>query len=132
MLSLATRGVQDESDKHVVHLESVTGDFTRLTGNHLTVSANSGRYDSKGKLLDLKGSVVITEIERFVANMETAFYDEKKGELSSGSPVRVKMQQGVVEADSFISYDNGARILFRGKVKAHFDNPDSSAAAILM
>jgi LPS export ABC transporter protein LptC len=116
----ASKGYQDSQTKNIVHLENVNGKFRRASGSDMLVESLSGRYKRDIKILHLEGSVVITE-PRFEAKMEKAAIDVSKRTLTSESPVKVKMPDSEVTADSLLAESNGERLLFRGRVKAHFD-----------
>lgn len=122
----ATKSVQDKVNQKLIHLDTVDGTFRRATGTDLAVTSKSGRYDRETKKLQLEGSVVINEPQRFKAQMEKAEFDVTTRTLASkSSPVDVELAQGTIKADSLIADNNGERMLFKGRVKAHF--PPSTA-----
>jgi LPS export ABC transporter protein LptC len=122
----AIKSVQDKANEKLIHLDTVDGTFRRATGTDLAVTSKSGRYDRETKKLMLEGSVVIAEPQRFKAQMEKAEFDVTTRTLASkSSPVDVELEQGTIKADSLVADNNGERMLFKGRVKAHF--PPSSA-----
>jgi lipopolysaccharide assembly outer membrane protein LptD (OstA) len=108
--------------EHLVHMNEVTSVFERPSGAKLDVSSQTGQYDRKTKALELSGDVVFSEGTRFKAVMEKAAIDTNTQMLTSRSPVKVDMQGTMIEADSLTVTENGTRILFKGGVRARFEN----------
>lgn len=125
----AARGWQDENVPSRVHLESPEGRFRRPQGAEYTISAKTGLYDSETRTLDLSGSVVLEQTERFKALMEKANIVVEEKRLSSDSPVTVQFASGTVNANGMQITDDGARILFLNGVKARFDAPQAQGDA---
>ena len=125
----AARGWQDENVPSRVHLEAPEGRFRRPQGAEYTISAKTGLYDSEAKTLDLAGSVVLEQAERFKALMEQANIVVEEKRLVSGSPVTAHFGSGTVNANGMQITDDGARILFLNGVKARFDAPQAQGDA---
>ena len=125
----AARGWQDENVPSRVHLEAPEGRFRRPQGAEYTISAKTGLYDSETKTLDLAGSVVLEQAERFEAQMEKATIVVEEKRLSSDSPVTANFGSGTVNANGMQITDDGARILFLNGVKARFDAPQGKGDA---
>ena len=125
----AARGWQDENVPSRVHLEAPEGRFRRPQGAEYTISAKTGLYDSETKTLDLAGSVVLEQAERFEAQMEKATIVVEEKRLSSDSPVTANFGSGTVNANGMQITDDGARILFLNGVKARFDVPQAQGDA---
>lgn len=114
----SARGEQDKELTDIVHLETVAGDFQRLSGSHLTVTANTARYDTKQKLLDLAGQVRIAEGTRFTALTEKANVRVDDKVLTSDAPVHIDTETGSIDAKGMTVTEDGNRILLTGGVKA--------------
>lgn len=119
----AARGWQDENVPSRVHLEAPEGSFRRPKGDAFTIKAKTGLYDTEAKTLELTGSVVLEQPERFKAMMDKANIVVEEKRLSSGSPVTAHFGSGTVKANGMQITDDGARILFLNGVKARFDAP---------
>ena len=116
----AKSGVQDKTVSSLVHLDGMTADFIRPAGENLNVTSDKAQYDSKSKIMDLKGNVVLDQGQKFKAMMEKATVNTVDQTLQSQSPVVVEAQGGIIHADSLTVTENGNRVLFKGGVKAHF------------
>jgi lipopolysaccharide export system protein LptC len=117
----AKSGVQDKAVSSLVHLDEMTADFIRPAGENLVVTSDKAHYDSKSKVMDLAGNVVLDQGQKFKAMMEKATVNTVDQTLQSQSPVVVEARGGVIHADSLTVTENGNRVLFKGGVKAHFE-----------
>jgi lipopolysaccharide export system protein LptC len=118
----AAKAVRDASDPGAVALEQVSGNVRRDDGAVLNFSARQGRYMIKPKLLTLTGDVHLVSEGRFVASLSQADVDVDNKGLVSNHPVVVQLTDGVIHAGTMAVSDNGDRVLFTGRVKAHFGN----------
>jgi lipopolysaccharide export system protein LptC len=82
------------------------------------VTSDKGVYNRDSKALELSGNVVFVEANRFRAVMEKAQINTRDQTMISQSPVKVDMQGSLIEADTLTVTEGGARILFKGGVKA--------------
>lgn len=118
----ARRGWQDEATPNLVHLEAPEGRFQRASGGAITISADTGRYDTEIKALDLKSNVVLAQGERFTARMAEAQVAVRDKRLVANSKVEATFgDSGTVNANAMQITDDGARILFLNGVKARFN-----------
>jgi lipopolysaccharide export system protein LptC len=116
----ASKGVQDEVNENLVHLETVDSVFARPNGAKLTINSSAAAYETKTKDLELQGSVVFAEGDRFRAHMDKASVNMEDQTLTSRSPVAVDIIGGKITADNLTISSNGERIIFKGGVKARF------------
>jgi LPS export ABC transporter protein LptC len=116
----AEKGFQDAANDKVIHLETVAGEFQRATGSAIKVGAKTAKYDSAAKNLELEGSVVIKDGERYTATMEKAEVAVEDKKMTSDVPVVVTMQNGTIAANGLAITNDGKNILFTNGVKAHF------------
>jgi LPS export ABC transporter protein LptC len=116
----ARKGWQDPDRPELVHMETVIGQLKKLTGELYEVAANTALYNSKDKLVDLAGQVVISQKDRFTARMEKAHVDVNEKKLTSDVAVAVEFTGGTVLANGLQITGDGADILFLNGVKAHF------------
>ncbi len=116
----AERAVQDRSDANKVHLEHVSAELTRSSGQEIAISSLTALYDADRKAIDLSGEVRISAADQFVAEMARALVtiDDKK--FFSEVPVTVTHPQGQIEANGMEITEDGRRILFFNRVKATF------------
>jgi lipopolysaccharide export system protein LptC len=117
----AKHALQDQIVAHHVHLDEVAGSFRKSTGDVYDLAAARGLYDTKAEELDLDGGVKITSKDRFTANMEKAHVTVRDKKLTSRVPVTVDLKNGsTIQAGGVEISDNGSRIVFTDRVKAHF------------
>ncbi len=116
----AVHAWQDTSRPELVHMEKVTANFHKASGEAYDLTANTARYDTKLKELDLAGSVVIAQHDRFTARMEQAHVAVGDKKLTSNVPVAVEFADGTIHANGMQIINDGADILFLNGVKAHF------------
>lgn len=114
----ARRGWQDEAVPTLVHMEEIEGRFQRAGGATFSLTARSGRYDTKLRVLDLAGAVTIVQPDRFTAVMDKAHVVVADKRLTSDVPVDVTMPAGTIRANGLEIGDDGARILFLNGVRA--------------
>jgi lipopolysaccharide export system protein LptC len=117
----AERGFQDPENEQKIHLEIFSGTFRQESGSDLKITGATGIYDRKSKILNLQGNVAINQNGKFDAMMDKAEFNVENKSLTSQSPVTVKTSNGDIAADTLVSDNNGARMVFRGNVKAHFE-----------
>ena len=111
---------QSKTDKNLVLMQTVNGQFQRPSGQGLTVTAPQAQYRVDLKALALEGGVTFVEPGRMTAQMQRAEVDVKTLTLTSNSPVQVDMQGTRISAQSLTVTQNGTRIHFKGGVKARF------------
>lgn len=113
----AASALQDAADANKVHLDGVSGELNRQTGEKLELNATGGLYDSKARLLDLQGGVRMQSEGRFSAEMDRARVDVAAKTIRSEVPVTVTLPSGVIAANGMEITDDGKRILFFNRVK---------------
>lgn len=118
----AKRGWQDKARAELIHLEDVAANFRKSTGKAFNVKSRAARYDSKIKEVDLEGSVVISEVNRFTATMEKAHVAVRDKKLTSDVPVEMTFAGGTIRANGLQITNDGANILFLNGVKARFED----------
>jgi lipopolysaccharide export system protein LptC len=114
----AKTGEQDKDTKSIIYMDGVASVFERSTGAKMDVTSDKGVYNRDSKALELTGNVVFVEGNRMKALMEKAHINTKDQTLVSQSPVKVDMQGTLIEAETLTVTQGGARILFKGGVKA--------------
>ncbi len=124
----ADMATQSDSDKDLVELELPKADITLEDGTWLALTARSGEYRQKSRILDLTGSVSLFHDQGFELRTEAARIDLVKGRAEGAQPVQGQGGAGLIQAEGFRVLDRGARIIFTGK--AHMIvNPEAREAA---
>jgi LPS export ABC transporter protein LptC len=111
---------QSKDDKNLLFMQTVDGTFERPSGQGLKVTAPQAQYRVDTKALALEGGVTFVEPGRMTAKMDRAKVDVNTLTLTSDSQVNVDMNGTTIQAQSLSVTENGARIHFKGGVKARF------------
>jgi lipopolysaccharide export system protein LptC len=114
----ASKGLQDDKAKDVVHLDNIAGQFAGSSGQPLDVASQQGEYNSKSRVLVLDGNVVIRDGKGMTARMDKALFNTETKALESKTPVQVDLANGTIAADTLTADNDGERLLFKGRVKA--------------
>lgn len=116
----AKSGIQDAQNRDLVHMQTVTGELTRLSGEVLSLNSAEALYDTKSKALDLQGQVKLESKGSFVAEMARARVVLDNKAVDTDVPVLVTFDAGTINAQAMKITDDGKRILFFNGVKARF------------
>ena len=120
----ARSAIQDKNNEDLVHLDTVEGMFRKKDGEELELTANGGQYDSKVKILDLAGNIVLMSKGRYKAFMDKARVTLTDRKLVSKVPVKVVFDRGVIRANGVVITDNGKHVLFTGRVRTTIEPAD--------
>jgi lipopolysaccharide export system protein LptC len=111
---------QQTAESHVLELEQPKGDITLSTGNWVSLTADTGKFDQKQRQLDLLGNVMLFHDKGYQMNTEQAHIDLKSGQAQGDKPVHGQGPAGTVDAEGFRVVDFGERIEFTGKTNITF------------
>ena len=101
---------------------------------HITLDANSGLFNSKTQLLDLRKDIFLQSSTGYEARMSQALVDIGKSTVTSEEHVDVKLLNGTLSADRLRITGGGEVVRFEGNVVLNLDNlgaPDEEEAAAL-
>ncbi|MBI2717931.1 MAG: LPS export ABC transporter periplasmic protein LptC [Rhizobiales bacterium] len=116
------RGWQDKDNSKLMYLEEVAATFRRSTGEPVTLTGRSGRYDTEAKGLDIEGDVVLSQEGRFTARMARVHIAVPEKSLTSDVAVAVTFNGGTVDANGMKITNDGNDILFLNGVRSHFES----------
>jgi lipopolysaccharide export system protein LptC len=116
----AASAVQDAAEPNRVHLESVTGELRRRSGDILRLAARTALFDSKTERLALEGDVRLVSAGRFEASMSEADVTLTDKRLRSHSPVSVTFDRGRITAGGLEITEDGNRVVFFNRAKVTF------------
>lgn len=121
----AGKAVQDIKQPQIVNLSDLKSTIAMPDKTNANISAQNGVYDTQKQILDVSGQVMI-ETRQYTVRMKSATVNFNDSSVISKEPVNVSAVGGVISADEFSVFDNGARILFNGRVRSVFKStPDS-------
>lgn len=122
----ASKAVQDIKQPQIVNLSDLRSTIAMPDKTNANIAADSGVYDTQKQILDVSGQVLI-ETRQYTVRLKSATVNFTTNSVVSKEPVNVSAIGGVISADEFSVFDNGARILFNGRVRSLFKStPDSS------
>ncbi len=113
--------LQDKTNSDIAHLTMVSGKLRKKTGDMMRVTAKGGDYDKEKRILNLAGNIKLSSQGQYTAYLEKAQIKLKEKRLFAKVPVKVVFAQGTINANGVDITENGARVLFFGGVKTHFD-----------
>lgn len=115
----ASKAVQDIKQPHIVNLAELRSDITMPDQTSAKIAADQGVYDTQKQILTVEGQVIV-ETRQYTVRMQSATVNFTTNSIASGDPVNVSAIGGVISANEFSVFDNGARILFKGRVRSVF------------
>lgn len=123
----ATSATQDITTPNTVELDALTARMQTGKEGWANLKGARGVYDSKIERLEVDGGVNVLTESGLDAKMKDARIEFKAGTIVTDKPVEVKSPQGDVEADRMEVLDNGRRLVFEGRVRSIFVNPQKRA-----
>jgi lipopolysaccharide export system protein LptC len=121
----ASRAIQDLKTPGMIVLESIDALVPMDEKNMADVTADNGVYNSDTEKLVLRDNVLIKGARGMDIKLEEANIDMKTGTMQSSKPVFVTSQDTDLSADSVTVEDNGARIVFKNRVRMTIRKPIS-------
>ncbi len=115
----ASKAVQDIKQPHIVNLDDLRSDITMPDQTSAKIAADQGVYDTQKQILTVEGQVIV-ETRQYTMRMQSATVNFTTNSIESRDPVNVSAIGGVISANEFSVFDNGARILFKGRVRSVF------------
>lgn len=121
----ASKAIQDIKQPQIVNLSDLRSTIAMPDKTDANIAADSGVYDTQKQILDVKGQVVI-ETRQYTVRLQSATVNFPTNSVVSKEPVNVSAVGGVISADEFSAFDNGARIVFNGHVRSIFKSTSDS------
>lgn len=114
----ASRAVQSLEDSNRIELEVPKADIALPDGTRIAVESETGDYQRDTRILDLRGSVVVTQNRGYEFRTSHAQIDLAKRIATGTAPVEGHGPDGDVTAEGFQILDDGARVIFTGRSRA--------------
>jgi len=111
---------QLSAESPLLDLQSPKGDITLSSGNWVSLTADTGKFEQKLRQLDVNGNVMLFHDKGMQLTTEQAHIDMKTGEAHGEKPVHGQGPEGVVDAEGFRITGYGERIEFTGKANLTF------------
>ena len=118
----AKEAVRDGKDIKQVSL--IAPGFAMQTGRPggpMQLKAANGLYREQDQILTLGGGVKMEDGRGYNLDTATARVDPRAGTVTGNSEIVGYGPLGRIAASSYAVYDRGARVVFKGKVRAHIE-----------
>jgi lipopolysaccharide export system protein LptC len=125
----AAAAAQDLTQPHFMELQQVRASFDLEDKSHVTVTADSGAFDSRAEALTLTQKVRVVSSMGTEVRMRQAQFDLRSGTVTTNDPVEIHMPQGRLDAQQMEVREGGDVINFRGGVRLVLDGDATVASA---
>jgi lipopolysaccharide export system protein LptC len=125
----AEAALQDIRNPTEVELVTLTARLQMEREGWVTVNAKTGLFNTQAERLKLIDDVRVRTETGYDIHMQNADIDFKAGTVVSKQPVKVNLGATTVDADSLDVKDNGALIVFDGRVRAVIENAPKGTIA---
>ena len=112
----ARAAAQDVTNPDTIELQGLHGKSQMPDKSQFELTADTGVYDSKGEMLTLRQNIVVKSSSGFEVYLSEAVVDVHTSNVVSERPVRVRMQQGTINANRMEVLESGDTIRFGGGV----------------
>jgi lipopolysaccharide export system protein LptC len=118
---------QDVTDPTNVDMEYIKGKIEMDDKSIVDLDSRRGNFNNKTQLLHLQESIFLKSSTGYEARLTDALIDMDKSSVHSDQPVKVKLLNGNLDAQTLDIIDNGALVTFGGGVSMDL-NLDNNAA----
>lgn len=108
----AASAIQDRENPGMVTLDQIRARMALEDGGWVSVEADGGVFRSDESNLVLKDSIEVTMSSGYVAKLNGATVDFKRGSVVTDSPVLVFMNAGIIAANAMEILEKGRRVRF--------------------
>ncbi len=117
----ASRAIQDLERQTVIELEKIDARLPFSTESWAIVEAARGIYDSENNTFDLPEPISIRSDRGLVAELQSAYIDVDKGEMTTTRPVEIRLDGSRITSDRMQVVDNGKVLIFEKRVRVDID-----------
>lgn len=125
----AEAALQDIRKPTEIELSTMTARILMEREGWVTVNSRTGLFDSQNEKLRLVDDIKIRTETGYDMRMRTADINFKAGTVVSRDPVTVNLGSTTVAADTLDVKDNGALIVFDGRVRVVIENAPARSLA---
>jgi lipopolysaccharide export system protein LptC len=113
----AETAVQDIASPDIVEMQKLRARMEMQDKDVITLTANSGTYNTKGDTIVLRDQVIVTSQQGYKAQLREAAVGMKNGSVVSDQPVDITLPNGRLTANHLEVVDSGEVVRFgRGVV----------------
>ncbi|TCR64279.1 lipopolysaccharide export system protein LptC [Bosea sp. BK604] len=125
----AETALQDIRNPTQIELATMTARIQMQQEGWVTVNARTGFFDSQNEKLKLVDDVKVHTESGYDMFMRTADINFKAGTVNSQEPVKVNLGSTKIDANTLDVKDNGALIVFEGRVRVVIENAPARSLA---
>lgn len=125
----AVEALQDIRNPTQVEMTTMVARIQMEREGWVTVNARTGLFDTQNEKLRLVDDVKVHTESGYDMRMRTADIDFKAGTVVSREPVKVNLSSTTIDANSLDVKDNGALIVFEGRVHVLIENAPAGTLA---
>ncbi|WP_293620463.1 LPS export ABC transporter periplasmic protein LptC [Ponticaulis sp.] len=114
----AVSASQRSKSDQLIDLVQPKADILLSDRGWVAMKARTGVFDKRTETVNLDGGVTLFYDEGYQFVSERALVDLRDGTARGDHPVVGHGEGGEIQAEGFLLYDRGTRILFRGRSKA--------------
>ena len=119
----AERAVQDLANPKIVRLEEIDAEFGLTSDIKVSLDATAGVFDGDKETLALSDGITVSSTDGYSARLEAARVDFGSGNLSSDTPVEIRLPEGLIRSRKMRVKDRGKKIVFSGGVLVTYMPP---------
>lgn len=112
---------QPDPESPIVFLDMINADVFTMDDEWYALTADTGRYDREGRLLDLDGNVTIHADDGTEFRTDRAHADLGTGTAEGDRPVEGQGPLGQLNAEAFRIIEGGESLFFSGNVRLVID-----------
>lgn len=125
----AETALQDIRNPTQIELQTMIARILMQDQGWVTVNARTGLFDSQNEKLRLNDDVKVHTESGYDMFMRTADINFKAGTVVSKEPVKVNLGSTKIDANTLDVKDNGALIVFEGRVRVVIENAPARSLA---
>ena len=110
----AATAFQNKGNDELMALEQPKADFRMNSGASVTITGDTGLYQSQAHFLDLNGNVTLNRDKAYTFRTHSARIDLENDTAEGHEPVSGGGPTGTITADGFRALHNGESVIFTG------------------
>ncbi|MGN6550724.1 MAG: LPS export ABC transporter periplasmic protein LptC [Pararhizobium sp.] len=114
---VAKRATQEIRNPNIISLQGITATLPVGGGTKATINAESAVYNRDTQVITFDKPFQVKTTSGMVAELKSARFDAKAGQLVSSKPIDVKTPEGALVAHSLRMRDNGKVLEFKDRVR---------------
>ena len=123
----ASEAARDSRDFQRVLLKNPALALETGGSRPLTVRAKTGVYNERTLMILLEGAVHLEEPSGWVFDTQRALVDTNRNVITGDRPVQGVGPMGRIAASSYVIYNQGERVVFRGQVRTTLSRTSPSS-----